>query len=117
MPNQTFTIGCLLLAMAGCAGDPDLGAMQAPLDASPIERDLWVRAPPGCEDSALGSARLHPAAGEPLLGVLLDATGHVLCVDSMVLLAQETRRDPTPTPLTPRGGPLHDPTPTPALDD
>jgi len=116
MQNYTLTFGCLLFAWVGCAGDPDLAAMQASLDTSPIERALWERARPGCEDVAPGSARLHPAAGEPLLGVLLDARGRVLCVDAMSLLALQTRHDPTPTPLLPLGS-LRDPTPTPALDD
>lgn len=124
------------LLAAGCAGDPDLDSRVSNLRAIAvghdaierdvrergviagrvIERDVWELAFPGCEDVERIGVRLHAAAGEPLLAVLVSPRGRVLCLDSMSLLAQETSEDPTPTPRIPAGGTLPDPTPTPTTD-
>lgn len=119
----------LLVSLAACAGDPDLagstGSLEArELEVGPaIERARWVPAPAGCEDAGATSA-LHRAAGEPLLGVLLDARGAVVCVDALGLLIRERvarplvhtapHRDPTPTPVI--LGSREDPTPTPIVE-
>ena len=92
-----------LLLLTGCMGDPDLGGAAEDLVLEvPVERDVWQAAPAGCEGVA---GQLRPAAGEPLLGVLVGPAGRALCVDSVSLIRQEatTRvlRDPTPTPLLP----------------
>ena len=119
-----------LLALAGCAGDPDLVSSEAALDESvggqlEIDRSRWERATAGCEGADLSSSSLLGCAGEPLLGALMGRDGRVVCVDSLSLLREETRAvrmptagtipDPTPTPVMPLGG-YQDPTPTPAID-
>lgn len=101
MTRTLLTLALLLLA--GCAGDPDLASSADELLlAVPVERPAWESAAPGCEGVA---GEVRPAAGEPLLGVLVGPAGHVLCVDSLSLLAREAQprvlRDPTPTPLVP----------------
>ena len=116
--SRLVSILCLFVA-AGCAGDPDLGAVSEAITLRvPVERIEWERAIAGCEGAPRRHTVIFPAAGEPSLGALVDLDGHVLCVDSLSLLAaeeeeedrsdaryvpyDETLHDPTPTPLTPR---------------
>jgi len=118
-PNSSVLTGVtapfslsLVLLLHGCVGDPDLasssGELRGTADGSTeqtIERGTWERALAGCEDLDRAHTEIFAAADEPLLGVLVSLRGSVLCVDSMSLLArerlQETREDPTPTPLSP----------------
>ena len=120
----TFLLLLLGSLTVACAGDPDLAASAGSLeeDVGPaIERVRWVAARPGCEGAG-GSLVLHAAATEPLLGVLVDTDGAIVCVDAMALLQEErgptptalSFPDPTPTPIL--RGPHEDPTPTPIVE-
>lgn len=120
---RSSIVALLLLSVSACAGDPDLAARAASLEVEvgpAIERARWGAATPGCEGAG-ASLSLHAAATEPLLGVLVDARGAVVCVDAMAVLRREratrayvppSHPDPTPTPIL--LGPYEDPTPTPA---
>lgn len=126
MRSSIATLLLLVGTLTACAGDPDLTASAASLEVPEvevgpaIERARWSAAVAGCEGA--GPSALHAAATEPLLGVLVDSHGAVVCVDAMALLRQErstrahvpsSHPDPTPTPVV--LGPHEDPTPTPTL--
>jgi len=101
----------LLLALAGCAGDPALyadGAVAA--SGRPVvARDRWEPAAAGCEDVPRPTADLFACEGEPELGALVDEAGEVLCVDAMSILDEALPRPRGPDPLA------YDPSPQPSL--
>lgn len=110
--NRAFPIIALLLLTAGCLGDPDAASgIEALQGRTPVPESAWRNAVPGCEDvgAAAAFARLHPLAGQPLLGGLMTPEGELLCVDAVSVLAEEHEPgwvvpidyDPTPTPLSP----------------
>lgn len=94
-----FVIGVLL---GGCMGAPDHAAFSADLlevdrnaepvePLEPVEEGEWERAPAGCEDRLVRPDTLtfRLASAEAGLVAAVDASGRIVCVDTVESVQQE----------------------------
>jgi hypothetical protein len=102
-----------------CGGEPDPseGSYSALLEYVVPERlvpeSVWQMAPPSCEGVLMDDMiQISQAEGAPTLGVVFDAEGEPLCVDTWSAIRLELTRvmgDPSPDPMRPLLEPIEMP--------
>lgn len=107
-------LAIVVVALAGCAGEADLGELRSAVVGPPLPSEAWSDAPASC---ASVTGRRVRATHVPELVALVDLEGRVLCVDLLELVAAEqpqlfvyTGIDAAPWPRALEGGPLSSPT-------
>lgn len=112
--KRHLTTSALLIGLFGlsaCGGEPDPASsyhgalIEYVIPEHLVPEDIWQMVPPSCE-GLLTDDMIHisPAENAPSLGVVLDASGEAICVDTWAAIRIEIDRvkgDPSPDPMRP----------------